>query len=258
MTNPFVDEYIDTVAPSAEISLAETFGKKQIDFSADIVPSSLSQDTFTYALRNSEGTVVATGNVENGNNFVSVDVDGTYTLEVSGVDEAGNTFAWSKETVVKRTKVVLDIVTDYTYNPNGTSLEYSENVSGDYVIDFVYKLADKSATIEKLLNVGKYLVSYEVDAFEFVGEGELFMLRVHGDSMINAGILNEDYLVVRSQPDASNGEIVVALIEDEATVKRFYKENGHFRLQPENDYMEPIIVSDVKILGKVVSLLRKV
>lgn len=93
---------------------------------------------------------------------------------------------------------------------------------------------------------------------EFVGEGELFMLRVHGDSMINAGILNEDYLVVRSQPDASNGEIVVALIEDEATVKRFYKENGHFRLQPENDYMEPIIVSDVKILGKVVSLLRKV
>lgn len=93
---------------------------------------------------------------------------------------------------------------------------------------------------------------------EFVGEGELFMLRVRGDSMINAGILNEDYLVVRSQPDASNGEIVVALIEDEATVKRFYKENGHFRLQPENDYMEPIIVSDVKILGKVVSLLRKV
>ncbi len=173
MTNPFVDEYIDTVAPSAEISLAETFGKKQIDFSADIVPSGLSQDTFTYSLKNSEGTVVATGNVENGNNFVSVDVDGTYTLEVSGVDEAGNTFAWSKETVVKRTKVVLDIVKDYTFNPNGTNLEYSENVSGDYVIDFVYRLADKSATIEKLLNVGKYLVSYEVDAFEFVGEGEI-------------------------------------------------------------------------------------
>jgi len=94
--------------------------------------------------------------------------------------------------------------------------------------------------------------------FEFVGDGELFMLRVRGDSMINAGILNDDYIVVRSQPDAQNGEIVVALIEDEATVKRFYKEDGHFRLQPENDFMEPIIVPEVTILGKVVSLLRKV
>lgn len=93
---------------------------------------------------------------------------------------------------------------------------------------------------------------------ELVGEGELFGLRVRGDSMINAGILNDDYIVVRKQPEARNGEIVVALVEDEATVKRFYKENGHFRLQPENDAMEPIIVSDVTILGKVVSLLRKV
>lgn len=93
---------------------------------------------------------------------------------------------------------------------------------------------------------------------DFVGDGKLFMLRVHGESMINAGILDGDYLVVRSQPDAQNGEIVVALIDDEATVKRFYKENGHFRLQPENDFMEPIIVPNVVILGKVVSLLRKV
>ena len=93
---------------------------------------------------------------------------------------------------------------------------------------------------------------------DFVGDGELFMLCVRGDSMINAGILNGDYLVVRSQPNASNGEIVVALIDNEATVKRFYKENGYFRLQPENDYMEPIIVQEVTILGKVVSLLRKI
>ena len=93
---------------------------------------------------------------------------------------------------------------------------------------------------------------------EFVGDGELFMLRVRGDSMINAGILNDDYIVVRSQPDAQNGEIVVALIDDEATVKRYYKEGGHFRLQPENDYMEPILVPEVTILGKVVSLLRRV
>lgn len=92
---------------------------------------------------------------------------------------------------------------------------------------------------------------------DLVGEGEHFILRVRGDSMIQAGIFNDDYIVVRRQPDAHNGEIVVALVEDDATVKRFYKENGHFRLQPENDAMEPIIVPSVQILGKVVSLLRK-
>lgn len=92
---------------------------------------------------------------------------------------------------------------------------------------------------------------------EFAGDGEHFILRVCGDSMIQAGILSGDYIVVRSQPHAANGEIIVAMVEDEATVKRFYKEEGHFRLQPENDAMEPIIVSDVTILGKVVSLLRK-
>lgn len=92
---------------------------------------------------------------------------------------------------------------------------------------------------------------------DLVGEGEHFILRVRGDSMIQAGIFNDDYIVVRKQPDANNGEIVVALVEDDATVKRFYKENGHFRLQPENDAMEPIIVPSVQILGKVVSLLRK-
>ena len=91
----------------------------------------------------------------------------------------------------------------------------------------------------------------------FLGEGSHFILRVRGESMIQAGILNGDYIVVRQQPDANNGDIVVAMVEDEATVKRFYKENGHFRLQPENDSMQPIIVSDVTILGKVISLLRK-
>lgn len=84
----------------------------------------------------------------------------------------------------------------------------------------------------------------------------LFALRVRGDSMINAGILDGDIIVVEKTPVASNGEIVVAMIEDEATVKRFYKENGHFRLQPENDDYEPIIVNELAILGKVVSLVR--
>lgn len=92
---------------------------------------------------------------------------------------------------------------------------------------------------------------------DLIGEGEHFILRVRGDSMIQAGIFHDDYIVVRKQPDAHNGEIVVALVEDDATVKRFYKENGHFRLQPENDAMEPIIVPSVQILGKVVSLLRR-
>ena len=84
----------------------------------------------------------------------------------------------------------------------------------------------------------------------------LFALKVRGDSMINAGIFDGDIIVVEKTPTALNGEIVVAMVEDEATVKRFYKENGHFRLQPENDDYEPIIVNEVVILGKVVSLVR--
>ena len=86
---------------------------------------------------------------------------------------------------------------------------------------------------------------------------ELFALRVRGESMIEAGILDGDIIIVHRTPTARNGEIVVALVEEEATVKRFYKENGHFRLQPENDAMAPIIVPSVTILGKVVSLMRR-
>ena len=92
---------------------------------------------------------------------------------------------------------------------------------------------------------------------DFVGNSETFMLTVRGESMIEAGILDGDFILVRKQPDAMNGEIVVALIEDEATVKTFYKEKDHIRLQPENDYMEPIILDKVTILGKVVGLYRK-
>ncbi len=89
-----------------------------------------------------------------------------------------------------------------------------------------------------------------------LGDGEHFVLKVHGDSMIEAGILDGDHIIVRRQQEATNGEIVVAMIDDSATVKRFYKENGHYRLQPENREMEPIIVDSVTILGKVVSLYR--
>ena len=89
-----------------------------------------------------------------------------------------------------------------------------------------------------------------------LGEGEHYVLGVRGESMIEAGIMDGDYVVVRKQPPAYNGDIVVAMVEDDATVKRFYRENGHFRLQPENSTMEPIIVPEVTILGKVVSLYR--
>lgn len=90
----------------------------------------------------------------------------------------------------------------------------------------------------------------------FARAGEVFMLRVKGSSMINVGIMNGDYVIVAKRNFARNGEIVVALLEDEATVKRFYQEDGHFRLQPENDEMEPIYADEVKVLGKVVGVLR--
>ncbi|HOB37024.1 MAG TPA: transcriptional repressor LexA [Candidatus Avimonas sp.] len=85
---------------------------------------------------------------------------------------------------------------------------------------------------------------------------DLFALRAVGDSMINAGILDNDVIIVYKTPDINNGDIVVALIEDEATVKRIYYENGYIRLQPENEKYQPIIVKEALILGKVVSLLR--
>lgn len=92
---------------------------------------------------------------------------------------------------------------------------------------------------------------------DFVGNSESFMLTVRGESMIEAGILDGDYILVKKENSAENGQIVVALIEDEATVKTFYKEKDHIRLQPENSTMEPIIVPDCKILGKVCGVFRK-
>jgi repressor LexA len=89
-----------------------------------------------------------------------------------------------------------------------------------------------------------------------LGDGEHYILGVRGDSMVDAGILDGDFVIIKKQQDANNGDIVVAMIDDEATVKRFYRENNHIRLQPENATMQPIIVRQVTILGKVVSLYR--
>lgn len=91
---------------------------------------------------------------------------------------------------------------------------------------------------------------------EFLGNKPTFMLKVKGESMINAGIFDQDYILVESDATAQNGEIVVALIEDSVTVKRFFKEENQYRLQPENDFMDPIIVKECSIVGKVIGLFR--
>ncbi len=91
---------------------------------------------------------------------------------------------------------------------------------------------------------------------EDMPNGNVFMLNVRGDSMIDVGIYDGDRILVKEEHTARNGEIVVALVEDSATVKTFYKEDGHFRLQPENETMDPIIVDQVEVLGKVVGLYR--
>lgn len=91
---------------------------------------------------------------------------------------------------------------------------------------------------------------------EYMPNNQTFMLKVRGDSMINVGIFDGDMVLVEQTPTARNGEIVVALVEDGATVKRFFKEEGIYRLQPENDALDPIIVSDVQIMGKVIGVFR--
>ena len=113
------------------------------------------------------------------------------------------------------------------------------------------------------ITAGEPILAFEnvTDTFpiplDFVGNSESFMLVVRGESMIEAGILSGDYILVRKQNTAENGEIVVALIGDEATVKTFYKEKDHIRLQPENSTMDPIIVPTCDILGKVIGVFRK-
>lgn len=104
--------------------------------------------------------------------------------------------------------------------------------------------------------VEQNITNYFPIPIEFMPNNETFLLTVKGESMINAGILDGDMVLVESTSVASNGEMVVALVDDSATVKTFYKEEGIYRLQPENDTMEPIIVSEVEILGKVIGVFR--
>ena len=100
------------------------------------------------------------------------------------------------------------------------------------------------------------ITNYFPIQMEFMPNNETFMLTVKGESMVNVGIYDGDYVLVEKCQTARNGEIVVALVEDSATVKTFYKEEGFYRLQPENDYMDPIIVTECEILGKVIGVFR--
>ena len=119
-------------------------------------------------------------------------------------------------------------------------------------------LSDVAAGTPIFANVN-YDDIYEISDNLFnIANNDVFMLTIKGDSMINAGILNNDKVLVRKQDTAENTEIVVAMIDEAVTVKRFFKEKDRIRLQPENDLMEPIYVKDVKILGKVIGLIRHI
>ena len=116
-------------------------------------------------------------------------------------------------------------------------------------------IVGKVAAGEPILAVENIENHFPIPA-EFMPNEPTFILQVQGESMINAGILDGDYVLVQQQPTANDGDMVVALVDDSATVKTFYKENGYYRLQPENDFMDPIIVSEVMIMGKVIGTFR--
>ena len=153
----------------------------------------------------------------------------------------------------------------------GRTLKLLKGSTGEPVRDAATTVAKEFYTQKELIEVplvGKITAGEPILAVEnvsdtfpipidFVGSSDCFMLTVRGESMIEAGILDGDYILVRKQNNATNGEIVVALIEDEATVKTFYKEKDHIRLQPQNPTMDPIIVPNCEILGKVVGVFRK-
>ncbi|MEL7566471.1 MAG: transcriptional repressor LexA [Dehalobacterium sp.] len=138
------------------------------------------------------------------------------------------------------------------------AIEITNGVSGQITKEMInVPIIGKITAGQPILAVENVEDSFPVP-LDFIGSNkDLFMLTVSGDSMIEAGILDGDYVIVEKVDYAQNGDIVAALIDDEATVKRFFKEKGHVRLQPENRFMTPIIVQDVKIIGRVVGLYRR-
>lgn len=158
-------------------------------------------------------------------------------------------------------------------NQKGRTLRLLKNSKGQEVISGVngVEATKQFYSSKEMVNVpvigkitaGQPILAVEniTDSFpipiDFVGNSESFMLTVRGESMIEIGIFDGDYILVKKQSTAENGEVVVALIDDEATVKTFYKEKDHIRLQPENHTMDPIIVPNCAILGKVCGVFRK-
>lgn len=133
------------------------------------------------------------------------------------------------------------------------------------IVDDIFNVTRKEMTnvpIVGTVTAGQPILAVEnIEGYfpismEYMPNSELFMLHVKGESMINAGILDGDMVIVEKKSTADNGDFVVALIEDSATIKTFYKEESYFRLQPENDTMDPIIVSSVDIIGKVIGIFR--
>lgn len=195
-----------------------------------------------------------------------------------------------KEQKISQTEKVLNFISEFTkknsYPPSVREMCAGLGISSTATIVYHLKKLEEQGKLsrEKSRNraievsgvsmlsgipvVGKVAAGIPITATEnvedtlsfsqnlFGDQDELFILKVQGESMINAGIFDGDKIVVHKQENAENGEIVVAMIDGEATVKRFYKEKNQIRLQPENDFMSSIIVKDVQILGTVVGLIR--
>ncbi|MGN1329078.1 MAG: transcriptional repressor LexA [Eubacterium sp.] len=159
--------------------------------------------------------------------------------------------------------VGLKSTSSVQYNLN--ALEEAGYIKRDANLKRTIRIAGSAESVNHIPLVGTVtagvpiLATQQIEdyiALSGVSGSNLFALHIKGDSMINAGIYDGDIVIVEQCPVADNGEIVVALIDEEATVKRFYKEKGHFRLQPENDKYEPIIVEECTILGRVKTLIR--
>lgn len=159
--------------------------------------------------------------------------------------------------------VGLSSTSSVQYNLN--ALEEAGYITRESNLKRTIRICGSAATVNHIPLLGTVTAGVPILATQQIEEyialsgvsgANLFALHVMGDSMINAGIFDGDIVVVEQTPVAENGDIVVALINDEATVKRFYKENGQFRLQPENDKYEPIIVDECAVLGKVKTLIR--
>lgn len=166
--------------------------------------------------------------------------------------------------------LALDLKSTSTAHAHLTKLEKKGYISRDPAKPRTIMILDGSAAKPRMVAVpvvGRVAAGTPITAVEnieeylslpysLLGSDDVFILNVCGDSMVNAGIFDRDKIIAQKQNYAQNGDIVVALIEDEATVKRFFVENGHVRLQPENEYYEPIITSHIDILGKVIGVLR--